>query len=179
VDKHYAHPAPAVDLQQRIARLGIDACCTALMTAVRLERVQIVVERELPLAVAVIATVGLGNAMAAGRAGLNGTECREFVPGTINLIVVVDARLSPSARVNAIITATEAKVLALMEAGVMTADGYQASGTSTDAVVVASTERGESCEYAGPCTPIGAMLARAVLTAVRGGLSWDIDKCGR
>ena len=71
-------------------------------------------------------------------------------------------RLTQAARVNAVITATEAKALAVAEAGVRAPHGGLASGTGTDAVIVASTERGPSFEYAGPIAPIGAMMARAV-----------------
>jgi adenosylcobinamide hydrolase len=44
--------------------------------------------------------------------------------------------------VNAVITATEAKSMALIEWDVRTPDGDPASGASTDAVVVACTQRG-------------------------------------
>src|SRR2546426_9195661 len=49
-------------------------------------------------------------------------------PATINTIVVVDAVAEPAALVNAIITATEVKTLALTAVGVRCADGRLASG---------------------------------------------------
>ena len=54
--------------------------------------------------VAVVATVGLSNATAAGL-----SPAAVCAPSTINIIVVVDAELEPGALVNAVITATEAK----------------------------------------------------------------------
>src|SRR2546426_10559060 len=53
-------------------------------------------------------------------------------PATINTIVVVDAVAEPAALVNAIITATEVKTLALTAVGVRCADGRLASGTRSE-----------------------------------------------
>ena len=52
-------------------------------------------------------------------------------PGTINVVVAVPAALTDAALVNAVATATEAKVQALVESG------YDCSGTPTDAVNLA------------------------------------------
>src|SRR3989442_613684 len=75
-----------------------------------------------------------------------------------------------SAVVNAVITATELKTLALTSAGVRCADGRLASGTSTDAVVVAATGRGPRCRFGGPVSDLGAVVARAVREALGEGV---------
>lgn len=80
-------------------------------------------------------------------------------PGTINILAVVPVALSDAALVNAIATATEAKVQALLD------NGYDASGTPTDAVCVAAPlpRPGDRVEqFAGPRSLWGARLARAV-----------------
>ncbi|MEU8542281.1 adenosylcobinamide amidohydrolase [Streptomyces sp. NPDC048717] len=79
-------------------------------------------------------------------------------PGTINIVVSLPVPLSDAALVNAIATATEAKVQALLDAGA------DASGTPTDAVCVAcpSPGRGPAEPFAGPRSVWGARLARAV-----------------
>ncbi|MFC5143496.1 adenosylcobinamide amidohydrolase [Streptomyces aureoversilis] len=84
-------------------------------------------------------------------------------PGTINIIAAVPVVLSDAALVNAVATATEAKVQALLDAG------YDCSGTPTDAVCIAArTPRPgeESHAFAGPRSVWGARLARAVHRAV-------------
>ena len=91
-------------------------------------------------------------------------------PSTINTIVVVDAAAEPAALVNAVITATEVKTLALTAAGVRCDDGRLASGTSTDAVVVAATGRGPRCRFGGPASELGAVVARAVREALSAGV---------
>ncbi|MEU6293544.1 adenosylcobinamide amidohydrolase [Streptomyces erythrochromogenes] len=89
--------------------------------------------------------------------------------GTINIIASVPVAFSDAALVNAVATATEAKVQALLDAGV------DASGTPTDAVCVAALE--PSAEhppeaFAGPRSLWGARLARAVHRAT-------LDACMR
>ena len=87
-------------------------------------------------------------------------------PGTINLVIQVPVALDGGAGVNAVITATEAKTQALLEAGV---DG---TGTATDAVVVVWPSAAEDSErFAGPRSPWGERIARCVHAAVREGLA--------
>ncbi|CAL9661943.1 hypothetical protein SUDANB105_07051 [Streptomyces sp. enrichment culture] len=85
-------------------------------------------------------------------------------PGTINTVVAVPVALTDAALVNAVATATEAKVQALLDAGL------DCSGTPTDAVCVAAAVPGPGIEahaFAGPRSVWGARLARAVHRAVR------------
>ncbi|MFI0737565.1 adenosylcobinamide amidohydrolase [Streptomyces sp. NPDC021100] len=85
-------------------------------------------------------------------------------PGTINIVLAVPAPLTDAALVNAVATATEAKVQALLDAG------FDCSGTPTDAVCVAAhaPRPGEEPHaFAGPRSLWGSRLARAVHTAVR------------
>src|SRR2546426_282645 len=108
-----------------------------------------------------VVTVGLSNRVAAGL-----DRAAAWSPSTINTIVVVDAVAEAAALVNAVITATEVKTLALTSAGVRCADGRLASGTSTDAVVVAATGRGPRCRFGGPVSDLRAVVARAAREAL-------------
>ncbi|MFI2413832.1 adenosylcobinamide amidohydrolase [Streptomyces sp. NPDC018947] len=84
-------------------------------------------------------------------------------PGTINIVAALPVALSDAALVNAVITATEAKVQALLDAG------YDCSGTPTDAVCVAALAPRPGTRthpFAGPRSEWGARLARAVHRAV-------------
>ncbi|MFI1250620.1 adenosylcobinamide amidohydrolase [Streptomyces anulatus] len=85
-----------------------------------------------------------------------------FRPGTVNIVVTLPVALSDGAFVNAVATATEAKVQALLDAGL------DCSGTPTDAVCVAAPEPGHDGgePFAGPRSTWGARIARAVHTAV-------------
>ncbi|WAZ27335.1 adenosylcobinamide amidohydrolase [Streptomyces cinnabarinus] len=109
-----------------------------------------------------VATAGLGvRGWAASPA--EGTAATPRA-GTINIVATLPVSLTDAALVNAVATATEAKVQALLEAG------YDCSGTPTDAVCIAARAPRADDEvhaFAGPRSLWGARLARAVHDAVR------------
>ncbi len=152
------------DLHEVARELHIDEPFVGMLTAARLEMAYVAVERRGDVSLAVVATVGLSQPTAAGRT--RALPDLTPPPGTINIVLLIDGRVPPSARVNAVITATEAKTLALFETDVRTVEGFPATGTGTDAIVVASTERGKWLEYSGPLTPIGELIGDTVRQAV-------------
>ncbi|WP_018132203.1 adenosylcobinamide amidohydrolase [Effusibacillus pohliae] len=137
-----------------------------------------------PLRVAAVVTAGISNAWRAGvwpsylqetapavadahRTGKITRTPAPYRPGTINIIVLVEGQLSDAALVNAVMTVTEAKTAIFYERDIRCpASGRMATGTTTDAVVVAMTGRGEELPYAGPGTVVGALMARAVSRAL-------------
>ena len=122
-----------------------------------------------------IATVGLSNAITAGVS----PAVAVVTPSTINTIVVVDGNAEPAALVNALMTVTEVKTLALVEAGVKGAGGHPATGTSTDAVVVAVTGRGAAARFGGPISDLGWVVAEAAGVALRRGIArWVAEHPG-
>ena len=157
VDKGYDHRDPAGDLRAYARERGIDGTFVGLMTAVQLREARAATVCEDDLIVAALVTAGVRNATAAGM-----SLPYTLRPGTINTILLTDAYLTPAAMVNAVITITEAKTMLLGERQVRTPEGYCATGTSTDAVVIACTGRGEPIPYAGPATPIGWLAGRCV-----------------
>ena len=110
------------------------------------------------------ATVGLSYPTWAAAADGLPLPDRRWRPGTINLVCLLPVRLSDAALVNAVVTATEAKTQALLDAGV------PGIGTASDAVVVCCPEQGEPEPYAGPRSLWGARLARSVHDAVAQGI---------
>ncbi len=110
--------------------------------------------------VMVTATVGLGHPVLAAAPE---EAVRPPLVGTINVIALLPERLGDSALVNAVATATEAKVQALGELGL------GATGTATDAVCILCPEGGRPHLFGGPRSLWGSRLARAVNQAVRAG----------
>jgi adenosylcobinamide hydrolase len=108
-----------------------------------------------------VVTVGLSNRIAAGR-----TPVGVWAPTTINSIVVVDADPEAAALVNAVMTVTEVKTSLLASVDLRCDDGRVASGTSTDAAVVAATGRGPRCRFGGPISDFGWVVARAAHDAL-------------
>lgn len=95
---------------------------------------------------------------ALGRAG------RRLLPGTINIVVVVDARLSEAALVQAALAATEAKAQACVEAGI------GGTGTASDALVLLGAADGPVQDFGGVRSVWGSRVALAVHAAVAAGL---------
>ncbi len=152
------------DLSDYALELGITEPFVGLLTAAPIEYGQILTEQNESAAVLVAVTLGLSHPTAAG---VTPAIVPRPQPGTINTIIVVDASLPLSARVNLIATATEAKTLALVEANIRAPHGGLATGTVTDAIVLATTQRGTEFEYGGPISPIGALVARVVRRAMQ------------
>lgn len=166
VHKDYCHPHPTADLQAFARSHGIAETFVGLMTAVPMHKTRTITLRDAALTVTVVVTAGLSNPAAPGL-----SPPAVAPPSTINMILLLDAHLAPAALVNAIMTATEVKTQMLLERGLQTPDGYPATGTSTDAVVVACTEYGEVLPYAGPVTTVGWLIGRGVRTVLAAALS--------
>ncbi|MBW6436007.1 adenosylcobinamide amidohydrolase [Actinoplanes hulinensis] len=152
----YARPDPDVHLAGLAAGLGLTGPGIGLLTGVDVTDV-VAADDD---GVQVHATVGLGAPIQAADPEATGFGHR---PGTINIVVWVPQRLADGALINAVATATEAKVQALAELGLA------ATGTSTDAVCVLCPLDGPPAAYGGPRSRWGAPLARAVHRAVLDG----------
>jgi adenosylcobinamide hydrolase len=151
----YGADDPAADVADRAAALGLVGDGIGFLTAARVLDVSSAEDG----GVTCDATVGIS--VPTWAAGPDGSWS-SWAPGTINLVVWVPAPLSDAALANAVVTATEAKVQALLEAGV------PGTGTASDAVAVCCPPGGSE-PYGGPRSPWGARLARAVHASVEAG----------
>ncbi len=158
-------------LARFVAARALPAPVVGLLTAAATEGAESDLVVDGDLTVLAVVTVGLSNRSAAGRSAV-----AAWAPSTINTVVVADADVDPAALVNLVVTATEAKTLALVEAGVRADDGSPASGTSTDAVVVAATARGRFHRFGGPVSELGAAAGRAVRTATARGVARWLER---
>ena len=171
VPKNYPCDDPAGDVARFCRARGIPEPYVGLLTSAWTEKAAMATETSKGVTALAVATVGLGNPVGAG-----GSPVAAWQPSTINTIVVLDADPTPPAMVNAVMTATEAKTLALIGAGVRSPEGALASGTSTDAVVIAATGRGARHRFGGPVSDLGWVVARAVRAALDDGIRrWKVD----
>lgn len=163
VPMSYDRDDPDAHLAELAERFGLDGPGVGLLTGVDVAKV---VART-DTGVRVWATVGLGVPIWA--AAPPERTPAEIAPtgghpvGTVNTVVYVPARLGPAALVNAVATATEAKVQAIADLGM------PGTGTPTDAVAVLCPTDGPEAPYGGPRSTWGAPLARAVHRAVLAG----------
>jgi adenosylcobinamide amidohydrolase len=163
---------PARTLSKLAISLGIKDKFVGLMTAVSLADLVAVREACEQIWVEGFVTVGTSNAVRAGEPATPRqlTNGRTH-PGTINVILVTNARLSASAMVGMVQVATEAKTAVLLHAKVKSWTGRSsATGTGTDAVVVVGGS-GPPMRYSGTHTLIGELVGRVIEAAVTEGLA--------
>lgn len=152
------------DLEAHVAEIATELVCTGrgvgMLTAASVSKVRSATDG----GVQCFATVGVRDPTWAAAADEPADVGDARGPGTINLVAFVPVRLTDDALVNAVVTATEAKSQALLEAGV------PGTGTASDAVCIACSATGSAERFAGPRSAWGARLARAVHRAVLTGL---------
>jgi len=158
VPRTFNPPDPQEFIKKEALKLSFETSHFGLLTAVKMEYLQIIEDGYLTAFI----TAGVSN----------GSEFRAKI-GTINIILISKARLSETALFGAIITATEAKGLALLE------KGYTFLGTNTDAVIIAyeidseldpESEEKQEISYAGSSTEFGKKITEAVMRGVKAGL---------
>lgn len=172
---------PAAYLARLAASVGLaPEAGVGLLTAVEVDTAAVTVARP---GVTVSVTTGVGQhaLWPAVEGAAVGERCRA---GTVNAVAWLDRPATPEALVNGVITMTEAKTQAFLEAGI---DG---TGTCTDSVtllcpIVADDghryperwdgERrdGEPTRYLGTRSPVGQALAAATHAAVTTGLAQE------
>lgn len=161
VPRDYARLDPDAHVAELAAGLGLAGPGAGMLTAVDVKHAAVATDG----GVGAVATVGLGYptyAAAPDEPVLTGAGPGAAV-GTINIVAFVPVPCSDAALVNAVVTATEAKVQALADCGIA------ATGTATDALVLACPVPVRSADaepYGGPRSRVGAKLARAVYAAV-------------
>jgi adenosylcobinamide hydrolase len=158
-------------LSRFAARRGIPDPWVGLVTSAWTEKAEVAEAAGNGLRALAVVTVGLSNRVAAGA-----TPAMAWTPATINAIVIVDGAPEPAALVNAVMTVTEVKTALLGAADVRCADGRVASGTSTDAVLIAATGRGPARPFGGPVSDVGWVVARAARAALGDGIRRWIEE---
>lgn len=162
----YDNRQPHRDLQHFLQAHGFPIDNTAaMMTAVQAKFATIRDFTYEGIHLVIMITAGLGNAVDITRA-FHREE--QYHAGTINTWVLINGKLSDEALFQAMISTTEAKVKALMDEGITDpTTGTQATGTSTDSLLIASTEEGEYHQYAGPITMLGKVIGYGVYETMR------------
>jgi adenosylcobinamide amidohydrolase len=144
------------------------------MTAVPLKQLVVLREETVGLWVEGFFTVGVTNAVRVGEpVCLVQDEPLRHAPGTINMILVTNAYLTTPAMVGVVQVATESKTAVLLSHDVPSWTGAPgATGTGTDAVVVASGSwrDGPALRYSGTHTKLGELIGKLVILGVRKGL---------
>ena len=94
---------------------------------------------------------------------------RFYEPGTINIILLSNMKLTQRAMTRAIISATEAKTAALMDLDIRSSDSsllHGATGTGTDNIIVVQGT-GIEIDNSGGHSKLGELIAKAVYQGVQ------------
>ncbi len=93
---------------------------------------------------------------------LKNDEMFKYKSGTINIILLVNCKMTEHAIVNLFIIITEGKVLILNMLNVRINEGQLATGTSTDTIVVGFTGEGQLVEWSGYATNFGQSIGQTL-----------------
>lgn len=151
---------PEGDLQVYLEKNGLDTAHTVgMMTAVQLTDVAYNVWENDNVSLLMVVTAGVGNAADSTRSSTK----HQMTQGTINIWLFVNGHLTEEAFIQAVMTATEAKAQVLRELNIKDKrTGTIATGTSTDSILVAATQQGETLSYAGTATELGQLIGKSV-----------------
>ncbi|HTJ10039.1 MAG TPA: adenosylcobinamide amidohydrolase [Candidatus Binataceae bacterium] len=163
LDDREAMRRPRACLAAVVRAAGYDPQRTvALMTGAEVARAGYALAARAGVIAGAWCTVGFSNAL---RVGDRATVLSSHA-GTINIIVVVNRPLIRAAMVEAVAIATEARALAVLEAGIESVrSGAPATGTGTDCIAIAAPLRADARagRYCGKHTLLGELIGRAVL----------------
>ncbi|WP_407453724.1 adenosylcobinamide amidohydrolase [Methanobrevibacter sp.] len=142
---------------------------TGLITLAEMNNLSIVSKSFRNLEVTSISTAGVRtNASKAGDPSSYWQENGEYHFGTINIIVLINANLSKSTLIEAFMTATEAKTVALNNLKIPSqySNGY-ATGTGTDGLCIFSNvDSDDKITNAGKHSKLGELIAKSVIESV-------------
>lgn len=174
-DPRLNYSDPATSLQSYCDDLNLSGGTIGMMTAAYMasgRMRQVFVEGEELFA---LTTTGLGNARRIG----DPADERPTSVGTINLVVVTTAELSPSAEVEALMMMTEAKAAALQNLSIRSPVSDKiATGTGTDALAIVSARKGTRSsvqQYVGKHLSFGEALGRCVLDTIEQSLQYKAE----
>lgn len=169
VDRFYECSDPEKDVEKLFQEWNYTQESTAgLLTAVQLKHAAVLEEDGEDASLFCCTTAGISNG---ARAGSERTTFPIYQPGTINIMLMIDARMTQAAMVNAVITTVEAKAAALADMGIRDAEnGLIATGTTTDAIVLGVSQLASypaQHRYCGTATDLGAAIGRVVYGTVK------------
>lgn len=164
------HDDPDAFIINSAKAFGLSQSFIGMVTAAAVANFALVSGKAGELGVSVVATAADNEGHTCDHAESAGEkiDVHEDNVGTINIIVVVDGNPTESCLVSLLITATEAKMAAIKELDIRSRySGDEATGTITDAMVVAETNRGAPIVYGGPASPLGQLVGYCTRKAVK------------
>ena len=163
------HADPQKFIINSAKKLGIQNNFVGMVTAAAVDKFAWVSKKDGDLTVTVTATAVDTDGNTCSHAETAGeTITVEEMLGTINIMVIIDGNPTESCLVSTVLTATEAKTAAMLELDIRSRySGNVATGTITDAIIVAKTNRGTPIIYGGPASKLGQLVGYCTRKAVK------------
>jgi adenosylcobinamide amidohydrolase len=163
------HENPQKFIIDSAKKLGLSENFVGMVTAAAIEKFALVTKKNGDLTVTVTATAVDPEGNTCSHAESAGEPIKtEEMTGTINIMVLIDGNPTESCLVSSVLTATEAKAAALWELNIRSRySGAIATGTITDAIIVAKTNRGSPIVYGGPASKLGQLVGYCTRKAVK------------
>jgi iron complex transport system ATP-binding protein len=163
------HANPQKFVVDSAKKLGLTENFVGMITAAAVDKFALATKKFGDLTVTVTATAVDPEGNTCSHAESAGeTITVEEMMGTINIMVVIDGNPTESCLVSTVLTATEAKTAALWELDIRSRySGEVATGTVTDAIIVAKTNRGAPIVYGGPASKLGQLVGYCTRKAVK------------
>jgi adenosylcobinamide amidohydrolase len=163
------HENPQKFVADSAKKLGLTGNFVGMVTAAAVDKFALASKKDDDLAVNVVATAVDPEGNTCSHAETAGeTMTVGEMTGTINIMVVIDGNPTESCLVSTVLTATEAKTAALWELDIRSRySGDVATGTITDAIIVAKTNRGAPIVYGGPASKLGQLVGYCTRKAVK------------
>ena len=163
------HADPQKFIINSAKKLGIQNNFVGMVTAAAVDKFAWASKKDGDLTVTVTATAVDTDGNTCSHAETAGeTITVEEMLGTINIMVIIDGNPTESCLVSTVLTATEAKTAAMLELDIRSRySGNVATGTITDAIIVAKTNRGTPIIYGGPASKLGQLVGYCTRKAVK------------
>jgi adenosylcobinamide amidohydrolase len=163
------HENPQKFIIDSAKKLGLSENFVGMITAAAVDKFALASKKDGDLTVTVTATAVDPEGNTCSHAETAGeTITVEEMPGTINIMVIIDGNPTESCLVNTVLTATEAKTAAMWELDIRSRySGDVATGTITDAIIVAKTNRGAPIVIGGPASKLGQLVGYCTRKAVK------------
>jgi len=171
---------PAVTLSRYSSRRNWRGLTVGMMTAASMSSLRTKGESSQGVDITVLVTSGLSNARRAGdRAEFRRMDTDAAGAGTINIVALTNAAMTGAAMAEALMIATEAKVIAVQSLGISSpVSGDLATGTGTDCTAIVCGQASPLIRYCGKHVLFGEILAKLVIETVTSSLRWGIDHDG-
>lgn len=136
-----------------------------MMTAATMEGAAWEYVRSGGFSIFIVVTAGIGIDMDVSKGNVHSSE---WLPGAIHTWIFMNGEMSDEAYIQAIATATEAKVKVLQDLEIQDSlTGTNATGIFKDSILIAATQKGNKLQSAGTSTPLGKALAKGVYHCIK------------